>query len=413
MKKILSMLLCAALCFQMTACGLNGNSFQKDKWIDEGAAKLGEEIRSGEFVLEGDVYTFPMALSDWLDRGWHISSYYDNRYSFELAPGYESTEFQLYNENDDYVGICVINISDKDAKLEECLVSYLYISASQNFNLVLPAGINKSSGAADIRAAYGEADIDESGNNFLKAYYNYTTKDDWVCQIELNAFDNNYTIDPFTAVTFRINSTTEWAEFYENASGEDGCRKYIDTSLRAGFYGDFDEYVDNLFSTQEDAEALYESEVNYYASCLINYAGINEEALDEATVEEFREIARQVLAKTKWEITSLSVTADRGTLKIDLYPTDFLDLIEDDLDNAINELQAKYAGIDANSLSESQIAEIDQVFAEMVLDAISGRAEEAQVDNPVSKIYFLDYSEGILSSDDWEEIDSILMDMRF
>ena len=257
---------------------------------------------------------------------------------------------------------------------------------------------------------YGDADIDKSDSGFFEAYYICTTEDDWECQIGLGAFDNDYTIDPFSSVSFTI--ATEWTEFYENASGEDGCRRYIDTSLRAGFYGDFKEYVENHFSTQEDAEAFYESEVNYYASCLIYYSGINEEALDEATVEEFREIARQVLAKTKWEITDLSVTERYGKLNIDLYPTDFLDRIDDDLDNAISELQTKYAEVDVNSLSESQSAEIDQDFAEMVLNAIRGRVEEVQVKGPVSKWYFLVYSEGILSSDDCEEIDSILMDMK-
>lgn len=412
MKRVLMMVLCAALCFQVTACGLNLQSFQKDRWVDEGAAKLGEDIRSSEFVLEGEVYTFPMVLSDWLDRGWHISNNYDNKDSFELKPGYESTEFELFNENGQYVEVCVLNISDKSAKPEECLVSYLYISSSQDLKLVLPAGINKSSKPADIRAAYGDADIDKSGNEFFEAYYNYTTEDDWICQIKLSVIDNNYTIDPFRSVSFSISSTTEAAEFYENASGEDGCRRYIDTSLRAGFYGDFNEYVENHFSTQENAEAFYESEVNYYASCVIYYVGINEEALDEATVEEFREIARQVLAKTKWEITNLSVATEHGTLNIDLYPTDFIDLIDDDLGNVISELQAKYAEVDVNSLSESQLSEIDQDYAEMVLNAIRGRVEEVQVKRPISKLYIINYSEGILSSDDWEEIDSILMDMR-
>lgn len=409
MKRVLMMVLCAVLCFQVTACGLDLQSFQKDRWVDEGAAKLGGDIRSSQFVLEGEVYTFPMALSDWLDRGWHISNNYDNKDSFELKPGYESTEFELFNENGEYVEVCVLNISDKSAKPEECLVSYLYISSSQDLKLVLPAGINKSSKPADIRAAYGDADIDKSGNEFFEAYYNYTTEDDWICQIKLSAIDNNYTIDPFRSVSFSISSTTEAAEFYENASGEDGCRRYIDTSLRAGFYGDFNEYVENHFSTQENAEAFYESEVNYYASCVIYYVGINEEALGEATVEEFREIARQVLAKTKWEITNLSVATEHGTLNIDLYPTDFIDLIDDDLGNVISELQAKYAEVDVDSL-ESQ--SIEQDYAEMVLNAIRGRVEEAQVKRPVSKLYIINYSEGILSSDDWEEIDSILMDMR-
>lgn len=411
MKKLLLMILCAALCFQMTACGLNGDIFQKDKWIEEGAAQLGGEIRSGEFVLEGEVYTFPMPLSDWLDRGWHISNSYDNKDSFKLEPGYESTEFELFNEEDEYVRVRVLNTSDKDTKPEGCLVSYLYISTTQDLKFVLPTGINKSSKPADIRAAYGDPDIDESDNGFFKAYYNYTTEDDWECQIELGAFDNDYTIDPFSSMSFQINSSSEWAVFYENASGEDGCRSYINSTLNSAFHGDFSEYVEKHFSTQEEAEALYEYEVNYYASYLIDYAGINEEALDEATVEEFREIARQVLAKTKWEITDLSVTGEHGKLDIDLYPTDYIDRIDDDLDQAVSELQTRYAGVDADSLTESQVAEIDQVLAEIVLDAIRDRVEETQLQEPISKWYFLNYSEGILGNDEWEEIDSILLDI--
>lgn len=412
MKRAFLMILCIVLCFQMTACGLDVGSLQKDKWIEEGAAMLGEDIRSGEFVLGGEVYTFPMALSDWLDRGWHISNRYDNRDSFELEPGYESSEFQLYNENGDYLGVRVINASDRKAKLEECLVSYLDISTLQDINLVLPAGIHKGSTPTDIRGAYGDADIDESSDSFFHAYYNYTTEDDWICQIELAAFDNNYTIDPFSSVTFRFCSTTEWAGFYEKAGGEDGCRRYLNSFLRTCFYGDFSEYVENQFSTQEEAEALHETMVTFYASCLIQYTGINEETLRGETIEEFREIARQVLSRTKWEFVNISFIGDSGSLTIDLYPTDFLDLIDDDLVNVVSELQTKYTEIDINDLSEGLPTEINQDYAEMVLNTIRGRADETQVQSPYSKLYSLDYSEGILSGDDWVEIYSILTDMK-
>ena len=50
-------------------------------------------------------------------------------------------------------------------------------------------------------------------------------------------------------------------------------------------------------------------------------------------------------------------------------------------------------------------------MAEIVLDAIRDRVEETQLQEPISKWYFLNYSEGILGNDEWEEIDSILLDI--
>lgn len=413
MKKVHIMILCAVLCLQMTACGLVSGDAKKEKWIEEGAAMLGDDVRSGEFVLDGEVYSFPMELSVWLDRGWHISNSYENKDEFELEPGYESNSFELFNDDDDYVRVAVFNVSDENASLEECLVSYLYLASSEDFELVLPAGINIGSKPEDILEAYGDDDVDDSDGSIVKAYYEYTTDDDWICIVQLDAYDNDYTINPVTHITYTIDSAVGWAEFYENTSGVEGCTKYIDTCMRTSFYGDFTEYVENKFDTQENAEALYESEVNYYASSLIYYAGINEEMLDEATVEGFREIARQVLAKTKWEITDLSIEiGGAGTLYIDLYPTNFLDLIGEDIENAISELQTKYANINVDEITESQEAEIEQDYAEMVLNAIKGSVDEIQLKDPVSKWYFLDYNNGIVTNDDWEEIDSIIMDLR-
>ena len=45
----------------------------------------------------------------------------------------------------------------------------------------------------------------------------------------------------------------------------------------------------------------------------------------------------------------------------------------------------------------------------MMLEAISARAGETGVSIPVTKVYNIDYAEGVISEDDWYEIDDILM----
>lgn len=86
-RKLLSVILCAGMCVSMTACGLGG----KDKWVSEAAAQVDSDVRSGEFMLDGEVYTFPMSVQDMLDKGWHVSNNYENKDEFVLEPGWEST----------------------------------------------------------------------------------------------------------------------------------------------------------------------------------------------------------------------------------------------------------------------------------------------------------------------------------
>ena len=63
MKKLALIGLCAALCFQMTACGGPGAA-QKQK--EEALALLSsDKLESGEFVIDGTKYAFPSVLSDW------------------------------------------------------------------------------------------------------------------------------------------------------------------------------------------------------------------------------------------------------------------------------------------------------------------------------------------------------------
>ena len=87
MKKILTMILCVCMCLQLAGCG--------NAWVKEGTDLISEDIRSGEFVLDGEVYKFPMPLQTWLDRGWEVSSSYENRDEFLLQPGSTSSDFEI------------------------------------------------------------------------------------------------------------------------------------------------------------------------------------------------------------------------------------------------------------------------------------------------------------------------------
>ncbi|MBO5166055.1 MAG: hypothetical protein IJ405_06015 [Lachnospiraceae bacterium] len=409
MKKLLTMILCVCMCLQLAACG---GSKEDAAWVAEGAAMLDGDIRSGEFVLAGEVYSFPMPLQTWLDRGWHISNNYDNVDEFTLNPDESSTEFELFNEDGEYVRVSVYNDSDEEAKVEDCLVYSLYMSLTEKINIVFPGGMYSESKPAEILETYGEPDIkDDSEGSYIEAYYNYTNEDGWACQVNLGVVDNDYTIEPFSSIEYIITGSPEWTTFMENAGGVEGFTNYFNATMDASFRGIFDTYVSNGFDTQENAEMLYLSEMSYYVSGIMYYADVNEDYVDDATYLQYYDLAMQVLAKTNWEVVNVTMNDDglTGTVELKLYPTDFLTLIYEDVEGAIEEFQTKYANVDFNSMSEEEYAACELDYAQMVLAAISGRVEETQTTEAITKTYSIDYDNGIISAEDWENIDDIIM----
>ena len=63
MKKLVLMSMCAVLCLQMTACSGLGQDDTKKK--EEAMALLGDDLESGELVIDGKKYSFPDGVSEW------------------------------------------------------------------------------------------------------------------------------------------------------------------------------------------------------------------------------------------------------------------------------------------------------------------------------------------------------------
>ena len=401
MKKLLMLLLSAVMCVQLTAC-----SFMEDtKWVDEGAALMGTELTSNQFVLDGKLYTFPMDMQEWLDNGWHISRNYDNVKEFELEPGEASSEFELFNDNEQYVEVCAYNYGDESATVDKCMVCELSIDVNE-FNVVFPGGVYSKTSAEDIFAAYGEPDVNEASDREMDATYIYDTEDDWGCTVTLKGTTEKVN-EPFTEIEYVMTAVPEWTRFYRNAAGEEGCARYIDATLNASLYGDGADYVKYDFGTAEDAEENYASQIDYFTSSIIYFAGINEENLDEETIAAYDELAKQALAKASWEVTKVSLNEDEltGTVEIAVYPINLLDMIDEEYATMVAKYQARYGG---ENLDE---ATIDLNFAKIILEVMNERLADLSTKEAVTLSYDIDYDEWLLYSEDWWEIIDVAMDV--
>ena len=78
-----------------------------------------------------------------------------------------------------------------------------------------------------------------------------------------------------------------------------------------------------------------------------------------------------------------------------MYPTDFLDIILED----------------AQAVADASAEMTEDEYAEAMLEAIKPLVDEISYKDPITKTYNVDLDNGIISADDWEEIDDILMDI--
>lgn len=192
---------------------------------------------------------------------------------------------------------------------------------------------------------------------------------------------------------------------------KEDVRTYVDASLRTSFYGDYEEYTANQYDTEENAIALYESEIQYYAEAMMYSFNIDSSLSEEETTEEYRKIAKTVLGKAKWEIKSVEYDEykKQGTIELVLYPVDFLTIMDREIDAVTAELQNKYSAVDAQKCAEEEMTAIRRDYANMVIGVLKKKAGAAGNLEPVRKTYDIDYAEGILREDIRYEIEDILM----
>lgn len=379
MKRMVLMSLCTVLCFQITACSGLGTDSKTPE------VAISDQLESGELAIDGKKYAFPSAISDWTNNGWHISNNYANTDTFELENLVESNEFEVFNDEkeSEYVSMCAINFESDPAKIEESTTSYLkmkMLDGKKSIQVVLPGGITSKSTKEDVINAYGEP-AEEDGDDLC---YYYTNGDGLDIAVEISVVNDKVYMAAFGLADSNWGSVTNAQE----------CVDFINGALETSFYGKFGTYVENKFDTEEGAQALYESEVEYYAQGLMYYLDIDSETVDGGIADGFRDVSRKVLAKFKWDdpVVDLEDDANWGSFEITMYPTDFLDIIEEDV------LAVMDKGLEGDE------------YAQAILDAISPKVGEISYKEVVTESYDIDTQGTIVSQETWDEIDDILMD---
>lgn len=390
---------------------VNRNKEEKnEEWIAESAEKIDKEITSGQFVLNDVVYTFPMDLQYWLDNGWHISKSYDNVDEFELEPGASCTEFELWNDDEQYVKVTVKNTSSKNAKVQDCMVNYLYMSLTE-VDAIFPSGMSKRNKPADIFEAYGEPTTKEDSNGYIEAVYSFSSEDDWNCLVELDVVDNNYTIDPFSSVKYSIiQFDSIWDEVVATEGKDVATAIFMDATMQASYWGKFEDYTKYCIDSSKGGESLYESEYEYFTETIIYYLDLDTNYLSDEMRNRIVEVAKKALSKVEWEMKDVEInTFDQGSLIIELSPTNFFTVTEAALNDAIDKFSSKYEGVDFESMSDEDYAQVEIDYTTFMIEALESCVDDFGTSKPIEKEFKINMKEAIISHDDWYAIDDLIM----
>lgn len=401
-KKAIIFAICIIMCINITACGMSEKSKRSSKDISADAKKIGDDITCGEFVLNGKVYSFPMKLSEFTKDGWNVSKNFNKS---NLDAGSFSDTFEIYKSNSKkYLTVSLYNNTESSADIDDCLIYSLYIR-NHDFNVTYPGGLTETSSTDDIINAYGEGSNDDKDKN-MKRTYSFIGNNDVSCLVELIVSTDENNKKPFTSAEYYMRWDTG------GLSPDERCRLYFDAAMKASFYGEFDKYIDGGFDDSEGTEELYNSEMEYYAEALMYYVDVDSSVVDEDIYNQFVDIAKNVLSKTKWSIDELEVdNTYKGKITVTLYPTNYLELINSHVETAIEEFTEKNGEIDYEDISLEEYTKYENEYAENILSKIEDLVDDISLSTSVTVSYDMD-GQYILTDDNWNEIDDIIMDIE-
>ena len=191
---------------------------------------------------------------------------------------------------------------------------------------------------------------------------------------------------------------------------------YIEALMECKYNGRLEGYMTEVAdATKEEAQECHDSTVEYYAYQLMSYTDVGFDYLADETIEKYIEVARTIMAKSKFTVNEGAQVGDDYQVKVDIQPLDINDLIHDDVAAYIDEYNAMIDGKDTSAYTDEQWDELEEQYAAGVLAIIESHISEIGYKDTVSKVVIIEFDEegryGI-SENDWYDIDDYIVDMK-
>ncbi|MBQ8514441.1 MAG: hypothetical protein IJ496_03500 [Ruminococcus sp.] len=189
---------------------------------------------------------------------------------------------------------------------------------------------------------------------------------------------------------------------------------YVAGILDASYKGEFDNYIKMTDASEEEAQEIYDSTVEYYASAIAYYCEVYTEDISEELNAQYTDFAAELLKEAKYTISSAESGKESCYVKVSIKPINLLTQVEDDITACVDEYNAALEAVeDLDSMTEEEYAALEEDYAVNVLEALKSCAENLEYGDNVDFTMEITIDEdgyyGPANEDDWNTIDDYIM----
>lgn len=183
----------------------------------------------------------------------------------------------------------------------------------------------------------------------------------------------------------------------------DDAKTYVQSVLDASYKADFAEYTKQTDSTEEEAQALYDENMD----TIMEMGGFNDAGLSEELTANYRQLFQDMLAKAKYEVGEAAEDEDGNfTVQVSAEPFAGFDGLEDEVMAAV---EAEFANITDISQFPSD-EEINEMVFQMMYDILVERMEDPAYGEAQTVELHVELADNVYSvnEDDLTALDGIL-----
>ena len=152
----------------------------------------------------------------------------------------------------------------------------------------------------------------------------------------------------------------------------DDAKAYVQATLDAGYKADLDEYAKITDSTKEDAQKLFDNNID----TVTNSLGFGALGATEETTEKYRELLKEIFAKAKYTVGDVKEKDGGFEVVVNAEPMQIFSGVQDEL---VTKLQEKVA-----KSGQPKEEEINQLAIDMLYDLLTEKLASVTYGEPQS-----------------------------
>lgn len=187
---------------------------------------------------------------------------------------------------------------------------------------------------------------------------------------------------------------------------------YVQAVMDCSYFCETEKYMEMTDSTQEEAEAVYQDEIDYVTELICVNNLVEMDYVSEETMEGYAALAKDIVSKVKYTVHEAEKSGDSYHITIEIQPIDFWEITYDPIQEYCDTVyNVKIEEI----TTEEELAALEQEYAEGVLEILSGYTSQIGYKEATNKIVEITVDEdGMygITEQDWLDIDDLLLDMN-